>query len=202
MAKTVRISLSKIPIGIRYSLQNSRRINHTAKALLLDWKPIGNMTIRQHHSKYAIILFYYSIEELGKALYLDELKQNAESNNVEYVESDKLFSDHDVKINKAQEKYPELKIPNWKEESIGEKMFKLVPHDEVVKGFMDRSNFFLVGFDEDNQEWINDISSKFDDDEILKRIELLDSILDELQEKYDKLFKEFTRFDYYETNEK
>jgi len=77
-----------------------------------------------------------------------------------------------------------------------------VPYDEIVKGFMVRSNFFLVGFDEDNQEWINDISSNFDDDEIKKRIELLDSILDELQEHYDKQFKEFTRFDYYETENK
>lgn len=193
MAKSVRISISKIPIGIRLILQNSRRINHTAKALLLDWKDVGNMTIRQHNSKYAIILFYYSIEELGKAILLNELKKEAESNKIEYVENNKLFSDHDVKINKAQEKYPELKIP-----CLGENY----TFDEIVKGFKDRSNFFLVGFDEDNQEWISDLSSQISDDEVLKRIELMDSILDKLQEKHDESFEEFTKFDYYETKTK
>lgn len=202
MGKTIRISISKIPLGMKLILQSSRRINHVAKAVLLDWKPIGNVTSRQHHSKYAIILFYYAVEELGKAIYLNELRNIAESKNIEYIENDKLFSNHNVKINKAQEKYPELKIPNWKEESIGEKSFKLIPFDEKIKGFIDRSNFFLVGFDEANQKWISDLSSQIDDDEVQKRIELLDSILDELQEKYNKSFKEFSIFDSYETNQK
>jgi len=199
MAKTVRIHISNIPLGLKLILQSSRRINHLAKAILTDWKPVENFTSRQHHSKYAIILFYYAIEELGKAIYLDELRQDAESNKIKYVESDKLFSKHDVKIDKVQEKYPELKIPNWKEEPINEKMFKLVSHDEIIKGFVDRSNLFLVGFDENNQEWISDLSSKYDDDEIQKRIEALDSILDDLQGIHDKSFNEFTKFDYYET---
>jgi len=182
MGKTVRIPIEQIDKGIIFCLQNSHRINKTAKALLLDWKLTGQ-EVKQHDSKYSIVLFYYAVEELGKAIRLEEYKKEAEVNNRKYVEDDKLFSDHNYKINIAQSKYPDLKIPNWKQEPIRENTYKLIPYDEIIHNFVERSNFWLVDYNPESGKWISKLP-EVDDDEILKRLEQLDKIIDEWQNQF------------------
>lgn len=182
----VKIPVSKVNVGLRGILQNSRRINHLAKRTLKDWEDKGTFSVKQHHNKYSIILFYYAVEELGKAIYLQELKDQADSENLDFIDNPDLFKKHDVKLKKAQEKYPGLIVPKFEQEMIDAKTYRLVASDqEIVNGFLDRSDLFLVSFDESQQKWINDLSDIIHDEELLKKIMLLDSILDKLQDIHD-----------------
>ena len=61
---------------------------------------------REYGDEYPAVLYYYALEEFGKALYLKDLKEKNE--NGKFIDVD--LYDHNVKINKALEHNPELKI--------------------------------------------------------------------------------------------
>lgn len=159
-----------------------------ARRVFEDTESFGSMDIVQHHSKYAVILFYFAVEELGKALKLkeklEEVKQNnPQMNNIQL----NWWKDHDKKITRAQREFPELKIPKYREEKIDEKTFRYIleDDDELIKGFQERSEFFLVGYDMKKEQWVNDLSTHIEDAEVINKINYLDSILDRLQQKFN-----------------
>jgi hypothetical protein len=190
------IAVSKIPIGIKQILQNSNRINHLAKRVLLDVENHGSVDVYQHHSKYAVILFYYAVEELGKALKLQDEMEIAKTQKKSYV-TVTWFKDHDTKLARAQKQFPELRIPNYIEEKIDARTRRYHKDEgtDIIKGFTDRSDFFLISYDEDKKEWINDLASHIEQDEVILRLnkhkEILDCWLDKLEESYEKSIREF-----------
>lgn len=185
------IAVSKIPIGIKQILQNSNRINHLAKRVLLDVENHGAIDVYQHHSKYAVILFYYAVEELGKALKLKDEMELAKSKKQSYV-TITWFKNHDAKLTRAQEQFQELKIPKYREQKIDEKTSQYHKEEDtdIIKGFTDRSDFFLVSYDEDSKTWINDLSSHIEEDEVSRRLEkhkeIVNCWLDNLEEPFEK----------------
>lgn len=168
-----------------------------AKRVLQDTENHGSIDVYQHHRKYAVILFYYAVEELGKALKLKDEMENAKTESKSHVDVTKWFKEHDDKLERAQNQFPELKIPEYKEERISESSvrFHLDKDSEIVKGFQDRSDFFLVGYDEENKTWVNDLSSHIEEDEVIKKMERLREIvsywLDGLEESFEKSVREF-----------
>jgi len=191
------IAVSKIPIGVKQILQNSNRINYMAKRILLDTENHGSIDVIQHHGKYAIILFYYAVEELGKALKLKDEMDDAKTGKKSHIDVTKWFKEHDIKLERAQSEFPKLKIPAYNEEKINDSTirFHLDEESEVVKGFQERSDFFLVSYDEENKSWINDLSSHIEEDEIIKKINILREIvndwLDNLEDSFEKSVREF-----------
>jgi hypothetical protein len=65
---------------------------------------------------------------------------------------------------------------------------------DIIKGFSDRSDFFLVSYDEDAKMWINDLASHIEKDEVLVRLEkhkeILNSWLNNLEEPFEKSVRE------------
>ncbi len=182
---SLEIPISEIPNGIKQVLQNSRRINYMARRVLEDKEHFGNITIPQHHAKYSIILFYYAIEELGKALKLKDKLEESKQNNQQIVKLT-WWRDHDKKIKRAQREHPFLKIPKYDGESIdGETTtYTLNEDSEMVKGFQERSEFFLIGYDMKNKQWVNDLNTHIEESEVIKRIDKLDSILGDWQKEF------------------
>lgn len=190
----MEIPIDKVDFGIKRSLQSSRRINKAAKALLEDYTPMGQVEVREHNSAYSIVLFYYAVEELGKAIRLETLKRNSIENGCLTIEDDQLFSNHDYKINIANKRYPKLIIPNWEKKFIKENTYQLIPVGKIIKNFTDRSNLWLVSFDEKKgswRDWLNDV----DDEEITKSINELDKVLNKWMKKYGRLSKKPRGFD-------
>ncbi len=185
LADSLEIPISEIPMGIKRILQNSRRINYLARRVLQDIESLGNITIPQHHLKYSVILFYYAIEELGKALKLKDALEESKQKNPQTKIKITWWRKHDKKINRTQKEYPFLKIPKYDGIVNGEVTTHILNEDsEIVKGFQERSEFFLIGYDMENEQWVNDLNTHIEESEVIKRIEKLDSILDDWQKEF------------------
>jgi len=87
----VKIPVKDIDIGIQQCLYSSNRLNGIA-SLLLEQNP------RFYHNQYSAVLYYYALEEFGKALYLRRLKEEEKNNSHVMV----YLYEHDIKINEAK----------------------------------------------------------------------------------------------------
>ena len=60
-------------------------------------------------------MLYYAIEELGKAIMLEEKLDYVKNKNLTEITDDvNIFRNHNIKIDKSQEKYPDLFIEKFK----------------------------------------------------------------------------------------
>lgn len=154
--------------------------------MLKDWHPVGQFEVKQHDSKYAIVMFYYALEEFGKALKLQKAKEKTTMNQEQYVEDSSLFVKHDYKVDESLKQYPDLTIPNWIQEQIKENTYKLVPNGEIIEDFIERSNMWLVSYDQNSNKWKEQFFN-IDDEIVETKIDYLDKLLDEWQKKYGKI---------------
>ena len=196
---TIKIPVDQIKYGIIHCLHSSRRIQDIAKNTLMQYQTELDNGGTSLNPKYSIIMFYYAIEELGKAITLEELMNNAIQRSLTEIKVHKYIGDHHQKIKKAQEKYSDLTIEKFKEEIINihsnlheenkssfiKKItcFQWKSDGEIIQSFTDRSNLWLVTFDEANNKWLNPIDN-FDVEELKDKIKLLDKILSDWLKKY------------------
>jgi hypothetical protein len=143
-------------------------------------------------------MFYYAIEELGKAIILEEFMNDAIQKNLTKIKVHKHIGNHDQKINKAQKQYPNLTIEKFNEKIIDIHSNQQVENKssfikkiinfqwksdvEIIRSFTDRSNLWLITFDESNNQWLNPITN-FDIEELKNKIKLLDEIISDWLKK-------------------
>lgn len=190
--ENIIIPVDQIKHGIIHCLHSSRRIQDIAQSILIQYQTELDNGGTSIDPKYSIIMFYYAIEELGKAIILEEFMNDAIQKNLTEIKIYKYIGDHNQKINKAQKQYPNLTIEKFKEEIIDvhsnqqvenkSSFIKKITHfqwksdGEIIRSFTDRSNLWLVTFDESNNKWLNPINN-FDIEELKNKIKLLDEII-------------------------
>lgn len=177
----VKIPIDKIDVGIAMSLYSAQRIRHASERLLEDGKQLGSIRTFEHHNKYSTVLYYYALEEFGKALYLLRLKNETKSDTVEA----KLY-DHNIKFNEIKQHYADLSIKKFKTEPLEPKegqSYKWVEDGEMAPTFLERSSVWLTDFNPQKSEW-KDPFPLIDDYEIRNKIKLLGEKISELQKDY------------------
>jgi hypothetical protein len=185
----IKIPIKDVDTGIRQSLWNANRINAMAKTILKSKKKIDLFTVRDHPNKYAVVLFYYALEEFGKAVYLSILKNNTQKGEKFIVAE--LYN-HDKKMDEVKKHYPDLYIKKWKMQPLGKdrpsKFFTYIENGEIVSNFMERSSLWLVDYDERKSKWKEQFPYT-EDDEISKMIKNLESEIENLLEKFPRKIK-------------
>lgn len=199
----MKIPVNQIKFGIQHCLYSSRNICNIAKIIFTQYQTeLGNGGT-SIIPKYSVIMLYYAIEELGKAIMLEEKLDDVKNKNLtEITDNVNIFRNHNIKIDKAQEKYPDLFIEKFKKKITKEYLsefrspetgrvysmptseFELIPDGDIFPTFMDRSNLWLVTFDELNNKWLEPIDD-FDIEKLSETINQLDLILSDWQTKYD-----------------
>lgn len=167
------IPTTEIIWGIMESLFNARRIERLAKRILEDEQIIGIFTLKEHHIKYPIVLFYYAIEEFGKAILLEGEIDIAIFHKLSHIQPIWWFN-HNHKIRAVQVKYPELRIDREKS------------NDEIIENFHDRSNLLLTDYNE--KGWGNN-PLNIEQEDICKKIEQLDELIDQMQNRFRNIIK-------------
>ena len=207
----MKIPVNQIKFGIQHCLYSSRNICNIAKIIFTQYQTeLGNGGT-SIIPKYSVIMLYYAIEELGKAIMLEEKLDDVKNKNLTEITDNvnifrnhnvNIFRNHNIKIDKAQEKYPDLFIEKFKKKITKEYLsefrspetgrvysmptseFELIPDGDTFPTFMDRSNLWLVTFDELNNKWLEPIDD-FDIEKLSETINQLDLILSDWQTKYD-----------------
>lgn len=186
--KLVTIPIQEIDSGITYCLFNARRINQIAH-ILWERNP------REYSDEYIAVMYYYAVEEFGKALHLKSLKES--SKNETHVKA-KLY-DHNLKMEEALKHNPNLiirklvKTPHkFPPKPKNDEVFIL--HDSavwtlsnynIVDGFFERSSMWLIDYDEKLMKWNDSDRELLDTYEIHEKINLLDSEIEKLQTIYN-----------------
>ena len=111
----MKIPVNQIKFGIQHCLYSSRNICNIAKIIFTQYQTeLGNGGT-SIIPKYSVIMLYYAIEELGKAIMLEEKLDDVKNKNLtEITDNVNIFRNHNIKIDKAQEKYPDLFIEKFK----------------------------------------------------------------------------------------
>lgn len=175
------ISIEKIDEGIKQSIYNSLELLVACESIFYDKvKYDGGITEpkTQNYVVYSMVLYYYAMEEFGKAIKLKESKQEAEKNNIQNINVTSWFMNHQKKIERIHEIYGnDLHILKSKEltlEPIDLKNFKFPQdkqlffnqlsenikfepieyEDAIFTNYQgDRSNLFLTNYDQDKKTW-------------------------------------------------
>ena len=186
---TKKIPINKIDFGIIESLNNSRRILKACEILYTAKHKVGDYTVIEIDSKYAVILYYYALEELGKAIKLEDEKNRAKENNQNFIDVDSWFLKHDVKLDFVIKKYGKgLHISKVRWER-GRGNFLIGKTDgPLIKKFQERSNLWLTDYDEQSEGWQKPID-QFIDDDLEKKIPQVNEILGDWQKKYREIRK-------------
>jgi len=186
---TKKIPIDKIDFGIIESLKNSRRILKASEILYEAKHKVGDYTVIEIDSKYAVILYYYALEELGKAIKLEDEKSKAKENNQNSIDVDSWFLKHDIKLDYAIAKHGKgLHISKVKWEKGRGNFFIGKTDGPLIKKFQERSNLWLTDYNEQKESWQKPID-QFIDDDLEKKIPQVNQILDYWQEKYRKIRK-------------
>lgn len=137
----MRIPTSEIGLGIKTCIDNSKQILNAGKLLFDDgfWK-------------YSVILYYYSLEEFGKALIL---KNRVMENSSQYeIEVSDFFYDHDKKIEEARKILGDkADIIQYKEFPSDGQFHTLEEDRAVVDDFKSRSSLWLIDYDSATHSW-------------------------------------------------
>ena len=180
MKKSIIIPIKQVDTGVIHCLYSSNTLNFIAK-LLHERNP------REYSDEIPIVLYYYALEEFGKALYLIRLKSESVDDS---VKAD--LYDHNIKIKEALKHNPDLFIRKLeiKREWIDPNadMFKSrtsyeLSDEAIINGFFERSSLWLTDYDEEMKDW----KPRFDihdTDEISRKIELLQNEVAKLQRDY------------------
>lgn len=189
----MEIPTEQLKWGIIHCIYSSQSINDLSERIFKQYEEELSKGGTSLQPKYSVVMFYYAIEELGKAILIEEKMIQALKRESKKITVERHFGSHDDKIYKAQERYPELGIQRLiPEYDINEKtiidrnkvkFFKLIPDGDIIPSFTDRSNLWLTTFDEAKNEWLYPVDD-FDIDELRDKIRKLDKILEEWRQKY------------------
>jgi AbiV family abortive infection protein len=177
MKKLVKIPNNRIDYGIQASLTNAKRINKLASKL------------RKNDTYLALVLYYYAIEEFGKALYLEKSKKK--SHNHGFIEI-KLY-DHKTKLDYVKRYHKDLlikklKFIKTKTEINPYKLIKKIEsgyyketRQNIFPSSLERTGYWLVDYNEKTKHW-NEYKSNFIDDEnLIKKISILNKKIQKMK---------------------
>lgn len=145
----VKIPIKSIDAGIESCLYNAMNILESC-----EYISEHNMF---HTGDLELVLYYYSLEEYGKAIKLKQDKEDATKTKIKIIDPSNWFFKHDKKIEAVRSRHENmLDITNKGILSItlGDVHVDHSKHNELlIKTFLDRSNFFLIGYDEEKDKW-------------------------------------------------
>lgn len=152
------IPLDKIDNGIKACLQNAQRIIKACETVFYAKTKVGDFSVVDNAPEISVILYYYALEELGKALKLEEEKFKAETSGEPNVNVESWFLNHNKKldavITKFGTKYHIFEADPIPLSPPGKFEFQSVEYSNPsIEKFMDRSKLLLTDFDEKKQEW-------------------------------------------------
>lgn len=185
--KIWKIPIDKVIYGIQKALYNSAYFQDLAIGHLNrmedELKKGGTRLLNVH----AVVFLYYGIEELGKAIILYEKLIQSKENSDSEITVNQYVGNHNVKLNKAKEMYPELIIHNFQPENDwvmtelrpGVKMSqteKFVPTGDLLSDFKERSNSWLATWYPERSTW-EEPENFIDEDQVRKVAENLDKLI-------------------------
>ena len=177
--KPVQIPIDKIDFGIRASLKNFRRINKLASRVL------------KNDEYLALVLYSYALEEFGKAIYLEESKNNSHNGFIKV----KLY-DHETKLNCVKKAHSDMiinKLKKTKEKPIKIQYSRIkeatvTEHEETNEDIfpdpLTRTGFWLVDYDENTKHWNEHKNIKFDDEKLKNGISKLYRKIRQIEKHY------------------
>ncbi len=183
------IPVDKIQFGIEETQHTARYFHDLAKGHLKqmdDELQKGGTSMRTIH---AVIFLYYGLEELGKLMILFEKLDEAKRNGDSQIVLDKYVGDHNIKLNKAKQAYPDLVIQKrepengWKNDGSFE---DLVPKGDILTDFMERSNSWLATWYPDRSTW-QEPDGWIERDDVQTAIGRFGAVLDEWFEKIKEM---------------
>ena len=182
---TWTIPIDKIPFGIEKTQQTARYFHDLANRHLKqmdDELQNGGTSMKTIH---AVVFLYYGLEELGKLLILFEKFDEAKRNGDSQIVLEKYVGNHDTKLEKVKEAYPDLIIQKrepengWKNDGNFE---PLVPKGDILTDFIERSNSWLTTWYPERSTW-QEPEGWIDRGDVKIAIEKFGNILDEWLKK-------------------
>ncbi len=106
----------------------------------------------------AVILYYYAVEEFGKAVMLKQKKNDAILLNQKDVDVSDFFYNHDKKIEAARiEIGKDIDILEYNPIPDDGQFHDLVERGPVIRDFFERSSVFLTDYDPISRTWGKDL---------------------------------------------
>lgn len=175
----MEIPITSIQYGVLESLNSSLRIISIAKTL----------PSTEHDIKYAVILFYYALEEYGKALLLEGENDNITQNQTHINPT--WFYCHNHKIRSVRIRHPNLYIPKYKFPQIEGKADTLTNEGDVAETFQDRSNLLLTDYDDKTNRWgWGKNLEHIEDEDVMKKLDELEQLVRPHQKQCKEKIKE------------
>ena len=149
---------------------------------------MGEFTVIENAPEISVVLYYYALEEVGKAIKLEEEKSKVES-SAEFIDVTSWFKDHDAKITAFINKYgEEWHIFEADTIPVSPSRDELTYHSvkftkPSIKTFTDRSNLLLSDYDDESKSWKRFLESGTSH-EIETKIHKFEKLLDEIQSTY------------------
>ena len=174
------IKLQHINFGIKKCLRNARFLNEISKTIFEHGKKIGDFRTHTFPENYSVVLYYYAIEEVGKAIKLKELKQIGVNKKI--VSCD-WFYDHKSKIEAVQNKFPDLKIPVYHFKKISDRLNSWAHSGFFPIEAKERASWWLVDHNDQENTWEPPLELLRDDFETKpkKLDEIIQQLLDEIK---------------------
>lgn len=175
----VKIPNDRIDHGIRASLTNAKRINKLAHKL------------RKNDTYLALVLYYYAIEEFGKALYLEKSKKK--SHNHGFVEI-KLYS-HETKLDYVKRYHKDLLIKKLKFIKTKTEINPYPLIKKIESGYYketresifsahERTGYWLVDYNKKTKRWNEYRNNFIDVENLTKKISILYKKIQKMKNQY------------------
>lgn len=143
MAKIKIIPVSQIDEGIKVCKNKSGLLLKAAKKLY-DCQFVDE----------AVIMYYYSVEELGKAIVLRNRKNTAISESKTDVDVSDFFYSHDEKINAVRNMAgSDIDIMEYNPIPEDGQFYAMTEKGPTIKDFRERSSVLLTDYDPNTWTW-------------------------------------------------
>jgi len=179
------IPVDKIDFGIRKCLQNANVIMKACETVFNAKEEHGYITVIENAPEISVVLYYYALEELGKAIKLESERDAARESGKDSIDATSWFIDHDEKLEAAIHRYGnEWHIleadPIPVSPSLEEFEFHTVEYSQPsIRNFIDRSNLLLTDYNRSSGHWGRFLESGTTD-EMEKKIPQFDKLLHDI----------------------
>lgn len=180
----VKIPSNRVNHGIIASLKNSRRINKLARSIF-----------RKDDFFLSLVMYYYALEEFGKALLLEQEKKKQKNQK----EIQLYLRDHHTKLKLVKKIHNDLIIKKTRRDKIRSikhsKFNTMTLFEEIrtIRDFFDlksisvtRTGFWLVDYDPKKKRWNTYEEKTFLDEDLSNSISRLFRKIRIMEKNYKK----------------